>query len=78
VVGAEDIYFRPPPERRLHCDLDEMGGRSRRLSGSSKRVGAGDVEVTQDDVVQSMRDPASRNMISLISLEDLRSIPQIF
>src|SRR5262245_7667965 len=27
VVGAEDIHFRPPPERRFDRDLDEMGGR---------------------------------------------------
>src|SRR5262249_23739734 len=52
VVGAEDIYFWPQTERSFDRDLDEVGGAFGRLAGAAERVGAGDVEVTQDHVAQ--------------------------
>ena len=49
IVGAEDLDLRPLPERGLDRDLDEMGGAERRLAGAQRRIGAGDIEVAQDD-----------------------------
>jgi hypothetical protein len=50
VVGAEDIHFWPQAERGFDRYLDEVGGSFGRLAGATERVGAGDVEVTQDRV----------------------------
>jgi len=48
IIGAEDIELRSQPERGFDRDLDEVGGPFGRLAGAAKRVGARDVEVTQD------------------------------
>jgi hypothetical protein len=50
IVGAEDIHFWPQAERGFDRDLDEVSGSFGRLAGATERVGAGDVEVTQDRV----------------------------
>jgi len=41
-----------------------------RLAGAAERVGAGDVEVTQDRVAQAVGAAGSRSMISAISFEE--------
>jgi len=66
VVGAEDIHSWPQAERAFDLDLDEVGGAFGRLAGATERVGAADVEVTQDHVPS----PVSVSMISVISFEE--------
>src|SRR5262245_57082007 len=50
VVDAEDIHSWPQAECGFERDLNEVGGAFGRLAGATERVGAGDVEVTQDHV----------------------------
>ena len=45
----------PQPQSSLDCDLDQVGGTGRRLSGATARIGAGNIEIAQDDVAQTMR-----------------------
>src|SRR6266511_5787313 len=52
VVGAEDIHFWPQAERGFDRHLDEVGGLFGRLAGATERVGAGNVEITQDHMTQ--------------------------
>ncbi len=54
VVGAEDVHFGPQAERRLNRDLDQVGRPPGRLPGTAERVGAGDIEVAQDQVAQAV------------------------
>ena len=49
IIGAEDIELGMQPEHGFDSDLDEMRGGFGRLSGAALRIGAGDVEVPQDD-----------------------------
>src|SRR5262249_50810810 len=48
VVGAEDIHFWPQAERGFDRDLDEVGSSFARLADATERIGAGDIEITQD------------------------------
>jgi hypothetical protein len=52
VVGAENIELRSQPKRGFDRHLDEVGGPPGRVAGAAERVGARDVEVTQDHTVQ--------------------------
>src|SRR5262245_57137462 len=52
IVGAEDIEAWPHPERCLDRDLDKVRGAEGRLPGAQLWIGAGDVEIAQDHVVQ--------------------------
>ena len=54
VIGAVDVDLRPQPERGLDRDLDQVRRVARRLAGAQVRVGARDVEVAQDHVVETM------------------------
>src|SRR5215813_6359719 len=54
IVGAEDLDGRPQADRGFHCDLDEVSGSFGRLTDTAERVGARDVEVTQDYVAEAM------------------------
>ena len=55
VVGAEDLHLGPLAERGLAGDLDQMGRARRRLAGAALRIGAGDIEIAQRGVAESMR-----------------------
>jgi len=46
--------LKPQAERAFDRDLDEVGGAFGRLAGATERVGAADVEVTQDHVAQAV------------------------
>jgi len=54
IVGSEDVHFGPQAERSLCRDLDEVRGRFGGLAGATERVGARDVEITQDYMAQPM------------------------
>src|SRR5215471_20005990 len=54
IIGAEDLDDRPQADRGFHCDLDEVSGSFGRLTDTAERVGARDVELTQDYVAQAM------------------------
>ena len=49
IVGAEDVDLGALAEHRFARDLDQMGRGGRRLPGAQFRIGAGDVEITQND-----------------------------
>jgi hypothetical protein len=69
IVGAEHVDAFAPAERGLDRDLDQMRRARRRLAGAQLRIGAGDVEVAQDDMAEPMRGAASRSMTSVISFD---------
>ena len=48
IIGSEDVHLGPQTEGSLHRNLDEMRGRFGRLAGAPERIGARDVEITQD------------------------------
>ena len=56
IVGAENLELLPQPERRLDRNFDEVSCAFSRLSGAQVRVGAGDVEIAQDEVIEAVRD----------------------
>ena len=53
IVGAEHVDLGAPAERGLDRDLDEMRRARGRLPGAQLRIGAGDVEIAQDDVARA-------------------------
>jgi hypothetical protein len=57
IIGTEDVDFRPQAECGFYCDLDEMRGAPGRLAGAAERVGAGDVEITQDHMREAVGAP---------------------
>jgi len=54
IIGAEDFETGAESKRRLHRDLDEMGGLRSRLTETSLRVGPCDVEITQDRIFEAV------------------------
>src|SRR3546814_9961588 len=55
IVVSEDLHSRPLSGRRLAGYLDEVGRVGGDLPGPAERVGAGHVEVSQDDVAKAVR-----------------------
>ncbi len=56
VVGAEHIHLGAFAESCLDRHLDEMGCALGGLPGAQLGVGAGDVEITQDHVIEGVGD----------------------
>src|SRR3546814_16582355 len=54
IVVSEDLHSRPLSGRRLVGYLDEVGRVGGDLPGPAARVGAGHVEVSQDEVAQAL------------------------
>jgi hypothetical protein len=50
IIGAEHVELAAQAERRFGRNLDQMRGLRRRLAGAAARIGAGDVEIAQDDM----------------------------
>jgi hypothetical protein len=46
--------FWPQAERGFDRDLDEVGSSFARLVDATERIGAGDIEITQDHIAQAM------------------------
>ena len=72
IVGAEDVEFGAQAERCFDRDLDQMRRRLGRLTGAAEWIGTGDVEVTQNDMIESVRAagvarPGRRKLVSYCS-----------
>jgi hypothetical protein len=50
IIVAENIEFVAKAERGFDCDLDQVSRLVARLSGAAARIGAGDVEVAQENL----------------------------
>ena len=70
IVGAEHVDLGALAKRGLDRDLDEVGCAQVDCPVRSSRVGPGDIEVAQDDVIEPWAKAASRSMISVISLDE--------
>ena len=69
IIGSIDVELGAQPERRLDGDLDQVGCVLTRLPSAALGIGPGNIEIAQDDIPRSCAVPASRSMISVISLE---------
>jgi len=55
IIGAENFQLRPQPQRRFGRDFDQVRGGRARLAGTVLRIGAGDVEITQNHMADTVR-----------------------
>src|SRR4051812_38946996 len=53
VVGAEDVHLLAPAERGFDRNLDQMRRAPGGLASAQFRIGAGNVEITQDHVAEA-------------------------
>ena len=54
IIGAKNFETGAQAKRRLHRDLDEMGCLRRRLTETPFGIGAGDVEIPEDHIIEAM------------------------
>jgi len=54
IIGAINVELGPKPERCFDGDLDQVGGVLGGLPGAALGIGAGNIEVAQNDVTEIM------------------------
>jgi len=55
IIVAEHIELGAQAEGCFDRDLDQMRRRFARLTGAAERIGAGHIEVAQNDMIESVR-----------------------